>query len=726
MTGSSDLKIDRDDLVLPKQAWAIFLVSFLTLFLEMLFIRWIGTEIRLFAYLQNTILVVCFLGLGLGMFTSSRKIDIKQSLIPLTIILLLMAIPLTRLAIGSVSELLSTTSGLVIWYNGTSAGDVGLNLFRLILGLSTTFAILILIVDIFVPLGRVLGRLMNASSNSIQTYTINILGSILGTWCFVLLGYFYQPPFVWFLVAGILLMLIVFWSKHDRQINLGLILLAVVFSWFAGQVSGALDVIWSPYQKLTLRESRGLEIGEYIVTVNNVGYQGILNLSEAFVSSYPQDFPPEANGLSQYDLPLLFHPNPESFLVIGAGAGNDVAGALRHGVQSIVAVEIDPAIIEMGRLYHPENPYSQPTVRVVNNDARSFFSTTTEKYDVISFGLLDSHTTTTLTNARLDHYVYTKESIVNAKLLLADGGVMALTFGAEKPFIEDRMMRVLEDVFGQKPLVFRIPTNSYGWGGVMFVVGDLENIQTQMKINHRLGAYVHKLQEDTPLVFTNTTLITTDDWPYLYLEAPNIPLLYYLLIALVGIIFARSYRKWAIGDFFVHVNRSFWHFFFLGSAFLLLEVQNISKASVVLGNTWEVNAVIISSILAMALLANWIVTKFPTISIMPVYFLLIVTSFSLYFVDLSRFGYLPYFSKAILIGAVTSAPMLFSGIVFTRSFAAAQNRSNALGANLVGALFGALLQSITFITGIRALLLIVASLYLFSLLTIPNKLKNNK
>jgi predicted membrane-bound spermidine synthase len=74
-------------------------------------------------------------------------------------------------------------------------------------------------------------------------------------------------------------------------------------------------------------------------------------------------------------------------------------------------------------------------VRVINDDARSFFSRTHEKYDVISFGLRDSHTTTALTNARLDHYVYTKESVARAKQLLADGGVMVLSFEATRPFI---------------------------------------------------------------------------------------------------------------------------------------------------------------------------------------------------------------------------------------------------------------------------------------------------
>jgi hypothetical protein len=76
-------------------------------------------------------------------------------------------------------------------------------------------------------------------------------------------------------------------------------------------------------------------------------------------------------------------------------------------------------------------------------------------------------------------------------------------------------------------------------------------------------------------------------------------------------------------------------------------------------------------------------------------------------------------TKAIIVGSLTSLPMLFSGVVFTRSFAVAQEKSSALGANLIGALVGALLQSVTFITGIKALLLIVAGFYLLSLLTLP-------
>jgi len=707
-----------NDLTIPYQTWGLLLISILGLFLETLFIRWIGTEIRIFAYLQNTILVACFLGLGLGMFTSSKPIEIKRSLIPLTVFLSLMAIPAARAVLGLISEMLSSLGDLVIWYNITP-GDLSLKILFVALGLALTYGMLVLTVDIFVQIGRILGRLININSNPIWAYSVNIFGSIFGTWAFVLLSFFYQPPFIWFLIVGILLAIFILWSNREKKINFALLALIVVLSWFAGQVPNALEVIWSPYQKLVVRAAQAKEFGNYVINVNNVGYQGVLDLSDAYVSSNPETFPPELKGLSQYDIPFLLHPDPKSVLLVGAGSGNDAAGALRHNVASITAVEIDPAIIAIGKELHPEHPYSSSQVRIVNDDARSFFATTSEKYDVISFGLLDSHTTTSLTNARLDYYVYTKESITQAKSKLARGGIMVLTFEAQRVFITDRIERVLEEIFHQPPIVFRIPGNSYGWGGVMFVTGDMQTIQQQLNQNARLADYIKQLQESHPLQISHTTKVITDDWPYFYLESAKIPVLYYLLIGLMIAVFIRSNRKWESNIGMSYLNRTFWHFFFLGAGFLLLEVQNISKASVVLGNTWQVNAVIISSILAMALLANGIAYKFPKLPPTLIYFLLASTCLALYFIDLARFGFLPYPIKASIVGTLTSLPMLFSGIVFIRSFAVARDKSNALGANLIGALVGALLQSITFITGIKALLLVVAGFYLLSLFTVP-------
>ena len=92
------------------------------------------------------------------------------------------------------------------------------------------------------------------------------------------------------------------------------------------------------------------------------------------------------------------------------------------------------------------------------------------------------------------------------------------------------------------------------------------------------------------------------------------------------------------------------HFFFLGAAFMLLEVQNISKAAVVLGNTWTVNAVIISGVLVMILLANLIAVSVPAAALGPVYALLVASCLGLYVLDLSTFAFLPYATKALVVG----------------------------------------------------------------------------
>ena len=216
--------------------------------------------------------------------------------------------------------------------------------------------------------------------------------------------------------------------------------------------------------------------------------------------------------------------------------------------------------------------------------------------------------------------------------------------------------------------------------------------------------------------------MATDDWPYIYLESARIPTLYLLLASLMLLLLVRCARKLELRGLITSWHGAQWHFFFMGAAFLLLEVQNISKASVVLGNTWIVNAVIISSILVMILLANLAAARFRGLPTGAAYAGLFLSCFGLYYLDIARLGFFPYALKAVLVGGLTSLPMLFSGVVFIRSFTAVPERDQALGADLLGALVGGLLQSVTFVVGLRALLLIVAGLYLAAFLTRPRVL----
>src|SRR5439155_26173445 len=100
---------------------AIFLISVAGLFLEMLLIRWISTEVRIFAYLQNSILIACFLGLGLGSLTSTKPAVLRQTLIPLTFLLACLAIPFLRSGLAQTSDFLAILQDFVIWGGGTTA-----------------------------------------------------------------------------------------------------------------------------------------------------------------------------------------------------------------------------------------------------------------------------------------------------------------------------------------------------------------------------------------------------------------------------------------------------------------------------------------------------------------------------------------------------------------------------------------------------------------------------
>jgi hypothetical protein len=255
----------------------------------------------------------------------------------------------------------------------------------------------------------------------------------------------------------------------------------------------------------------------------------------------------------------------------------------------------------------------------------------------------------------------------------------------------------------------------------MFIAGDEKAITTALSNNPPLAEAIAKWQRQVPLSLSGQTRVATDDWPYLYLERPSIPSIYYLMAGLMLCLLGYARYRCQGRAWFGKWQTSQWHFFFLGAAFLLLEVQNISKASVVLGNTWIVNAVIISGVLMMVLLANVIAVQARRLPSQLVTTGLIGTCFALYFIDLSNFGFLPFAMKAPLIGVLTTLPMLFSGILFIDSFAKCEDKGRALGANLMGSLVGGVLQAVTFVVGLKALLLIVAELYAAALATRPKR-----
>ena len=121
-------------------------------------------------------------------------------------------------------------------------------------------------------------------------------------------------------------------------------------------------------------------------------------------------------------VPALLHPNPESVLIVGCGAGI-TAGTfvLYPSVKRIVICEIEPLIPKVvARFFGQENydVLDDPRVQVVYDDARHFVLTTKEKFDIITSDPIHPW-------IKGSASLYTKEYYNMVKRHLNPGGVIA-------------------------------------------------------------------------------------------------------------------------------------------------------------------------------------------------------------------------------------------------------------------------------------------------------------
>jgi len=706
----------------------IFLASFAMLFLEIALIRWISTEIRIFAYLNNLVILACFLGIGLGCYLSNKKCDLSITVLMLSMLIIFVNLPFVFDIKGykahffrDIPMLLSTFTDSVIW----SGSILGPSLLNFLLGVSATMLIFFVVLFTFIPLGQVLGAAFNEHKSAIRAYSINIIASVLGVWFFSFLSFLYLKPWMWFAIFSVIIfIMILLYEKHEtnKVLTIFLFILLIVSTMFMqSSLKGGTYTIWSPYQKLeigNLKDKVSNINRGYYIGVNNTDFMFLLDLSDSFVKGHPEYFNPNDRKFSQYDIPYLFKKDAKDVLIVGAGAGNDAAGALRNGVNHVDAAEIDPAIYLLGSTFHPEKPYKDPRVKMAIDDARSFFKKTDKRYDLISFGLLDAHTlSSNYNNMRIDHYVYTKESFEEAKRLLKKDGVLTVIFMAHKSWIAKRIFNLLRESFNADPIAFAFGSGPYGYGGSMFVIGNtMANITNTINNNPNLKRFISKNAPNLLDKQSMAVKVTTDDWPYLYLEKPAIPKMHLSVIFVLLVIFLLS-RKYILP----RKERINPHFFFLGAAFLLLEFQNISKTTLFFGSTWFVNTLTITAILVLSLCANLFVYFYKIKDPKIIYTMLIASLFVLFFMPMGIFNSLPHLYKFILVSVVLNLPVFFSGIIFINSFRSAAHKDFAFGSNIIGAAAGGLLESASFIVGIKALILAVIVFYLLSFVFIKER-----
>ena len=147
---------------------------------------------------------------------------------------------------------------------------------------------------------------------------------------------------------------------------------------------------------------------------------------------------------------------------------------------------------------------------------------------------------------------------------------------------------------------------------------------------------------------------------------------------------------------------------------MLLEVQIISKAALLFGTTWLVNSIIISSLLVFILLANLVISLIPKFPMPLAYAGLLVTLAASYIIPANSLFFDSMVTRGIAATGLYCSPVFFAGLIFVTSFREAGFRAEAFGSNLVGSLVGGLLESLSYVIGIKALVLVAALLYLAS------------
>ncbi len=117
----------------------------------------------------------------------------------------------------------------------------------------------------------------------------------------------------------------------------------------------------------------------------------------------------------------------ENTLVIGAGAGRDILLARMAGAETVTAVEINPAIVDITRQQadYNGNILDLPGVSTVVTDGRNFVDRSNEEFDLIYLNIVYSQAAVPSVAALAESYAFTTEALCSYWNHLSDNGQIA-------------------------------------------------------------------------------------------------------------------------------------------------------------------------------------------------------------------------------------------------------------------------------------------------------------
>ncbi len=646
----------------------IFLTSFLIIFLELALIRVFPAQVAFLGFYSNFILIGSFAGIGIGLLLSKYKFDLRK-VFPWMLFL--------------TTIILSLQIKIFPNFDGKQ------ELFRpldLVSEVIMVPLIILVVIALMASLSQRLGLLFNQFKPLIA-YKWDVAGSIVGVILFAVLSYLRTDPLIWFSLISILF---IYLNRKEKDIKKDIAVFSVsFFILFIAIYKDSGDIIWSPYQKLSVIT----QSEKFQLLANNIEHQSVYkDLAKLEPSIYT----------FVYD--VLEKPTYENALIIGSGMGTDIAMALKHSVKHIDAVEIDPGIYEMGLKYNPDKAYQNPSVSFFNADGRSFLARSVKKYDLIVYALPDTlFLSGSRGNLRIESFLFTKESFEMAKKRLTPDGVVVLYNLYNQPFVVDKLVYSLNSLFGQETYLQQ--------GGSPTYTTAMINGNQPLKLKKNIK---------TSDVSGDTTSLITDDWPFLYMQKRHIPFRYLEVLLLVFTLIYLLIVKIVKKPFIEFINLNY---FFLGVGFFLIETKSIVQFSLLFGATWITNTLVISAILISVFLATIVAAKNKMLPLKMLYGVLFLGLGVQYFLPLNKLLSLNSELRYLLVSLITFIPVFTANVIFSLTFKSSKNNSLNFASNMFGAVVGGGLEYLALITGYRNLVLIIALCYFLALIS-PKKTSN--
>lgn len=633
----------------------LVLLSFLMLFLELALIRWLGSIVVYLSYFSNFVLLGSFLGIGLGFLRAGARVDLSRYA---PVALAAMVLFVWRFPVE-----INRDDRDLLFFGGDPTGLPMWVMLPLVF-VGTAFVMM----TVGEAVARTFGRF-----EPLDAYRLDILGSILGIAAFTALSFLRSPSLAWGVVVTLLFAVTL---ERPSLLWHGLPLLGILGVLLVETLSP--NVSWSPYYKITTTPIPGTR--ETLIKVNGIPHQA--------ATEHEDRARREPVYLTPYE---LGRGNPGRVLVIGAGNGNDVAEALRHGATHVDAVEIDPRLQQIGSEVHPQRPYDDPRVTVHIDDGRAFLEQSRDRYDMILLALPDSLTLVSgQSSLRLESYLFTREALESAREHLAPGGTFTMYNYYREDWLRDRYARSLVEVFGHAPCQAVHQANA---GLVALTVSS----------------------DGKPLACPQTWVAagpvpvpSTDDHPFPYLREAAIPAFYLMALGLV--LLASTALVRLVGGPLRSMG-GYLDLFCMGVAFLLLETKNVVQFALLFGTTWFVNALVFSGVLLSVYLAVELArrVRLPRPAILYVGLLVsLAVGWAVPLSDLLALARPIRFAAAV---ALAFAPIFFANLIFAQRFADVASSTTAFGANLLGAMVGGVLEYTALLLGYRNLLAVVAIFY---------------